>query len=408
MKRRVVITGVGLIGAGGMSVSEFWSNLEKGKSSIEKITKCNTSRLNVKYGGQIKDQLPAGKFNSRFISKCDDFSIYSLYAVDEALKDAKLNTKDIDKDRIGVYVGNSSGGWHGAEIGLNSLHNEGVEAVSPYLASNWFPAAPQGHITIYFGLKGYSKTVIGDMAGSNIAIGNAFRIIQNGKADYMIAGGSENLMVAWALMFYQTNGILSYEDTDPELVYQPFGEKRSGLVLSEGAAFVVLESLESAKARNADIYCEVAGYGLTNDGYDYIAGSSDGEQYARCVRIAVKDSIPDLVFLNGAAHEREDNSEVNGVNTAFKKEIEKVRFTCPKAFYGHCYGASSSMDVITACYSMKHNRIIKTGNVVNLADNINFNMVTKENISSRVDTALIIAKGLGGINSGIFLNKNVY
>jgi 3-oxoacyl-(acyl-carrier-protein) synthase len=407
MKRRVVITGIGLVGPNAMNTNEFWSNLENGKSSIEKITKCDVSKLDVKYGGQIKYQFPENKFNSRFIHKCDDFSIYSLHTVAEALEDAKLNIKEVDNYRIGIYVGNSSGGWHGAELGLNDLHSKGVEAVNPYLASNWFPAAPQGHLSIYYGIKGYSKTVIGDMAGSNIAIGNAFNIIQNDKADFMIAGGSENLMVAWALIFYQTNKILSFIESDPDIVYQPFGKKRSGLILSEGAAYVILESLESARARNANIYCELVGYGLTNDGYDYLAGDPSGEQYARCIRLATKNNIPDLVFLNGAAHQREDDSEINGVNIAFKESLDKVKFACPKTFFGHSYGAASSMDVVTACLSMKYNKIIKTGNLTDLADNVNFNIITGKNINSTVNNALIMAKGLGGINSGLFLNKDI-
>lgn len=407
MKRRVVISGVGLVGANASNSKMFWNNLINETCSIEEIKKCDVSKLDIKYAGQVETHKLTEKFSSRFIHKCDDFSVYALHAVAEALEDAKLDMGKVDKNRIGVYVANSSGGWRAAEIGLNALHSKGVEGISPYLASNWFPAAPQGHLSIYFGLKGYSKTVSGDMAGSNISIGNAYKVIQSGKADYMIAGGSENVIVTWALMFYGTNGILSSHIGKPEQIYQPFGKKRSGLVLSEGAAFIVLESLESAIARNADIYCEVTGYGLTNDGYNYLAGKTDGEQYARSIQMAVKDRIPDVVFLNGAADTREDNAEIKGVNIAFGSDLDNIKFTCPKAFYGHSYGAAAAMDVITACYSMRHNKVIKMGNVTELADNVNFNMVTQKNQDTLVDSALIMSKGLGGINSGLYLNKYV-
>lgn len=407
MKRRVVISGVGLIGAKANNAKEFWRNIENGICCIEKIKKCDVSKLDIKYAGQVETHKLSNKFSSRFIHKCDDFSVYALHAAGEALEDARLDVGRIDRNRIGVYVGNSSGGWHAAEKGLGDLHSKGVEGVSPYLASNWFPAAPQGHLSIYYGLKGYSKTVSGDMAGSCIAIGNAYNVIQSGKADYMIAGGSENIIVTWALMFYGTNGILSFSEDLPEHIYQPFGKNRSGLILSEGAAFVLLESLESARARNAEIYCEVTGYGLTNDGYDYLSGDPGGEQYARSIQLAAKGRIPDVVFLNGAADTREDNAEVNGVNTAFGAELEKIKFTCPKAFYGHSYGSASAMDVITACYSMRHSKVIKTGNVTELADNVNFDMVTQRNQDCSVESALIMAKGLGGINSCLYLNRDI-
>jgi 3-oxoacyl-(acyl-carrier-protein) synthase len=405
MEKRVVITGLGIVAPDAKDVGSFWQNLKKGHCAIRKISKCDTKALKVRSGGQIDYEFPEEEFNRRFIKKCDDFSIYSLFAVHEALKDAKLDVSSMDSGRIGVYVGNNSGGWRSAQDGLINLHSGGVEAISPYLASNWFPAAPQGHISIYYGIKGYSKTVVGDMASSNIAIGNAYKIVKNGKADVMVAGGTENLMVKWALVFYQTSGILSFSDANPEKVYQPFGRYKSGVTLAEGAAFVVLESLESAQERNAHIYAEVSGFGLTNDGCHYLAGDESGEQYGRAVTLAVNGETPDVVMLNGVAYDREDKAELNAVRKAFGSKANRIKFTCPKAFYGHSYGAAAAMDVVTACMSMKENMIIKSGNFGEMAPESGLDFVTSSNIDKAMNSSLVMSKGLGGINTALFLKK---
>jgi 3-oxoacyl-[acyl-carrier-protein] synthase II len=420
MGHRVVITGLGVVAPGADNTPQFWNNLKQGVSAIEPLSKCECRKpLKVKYGGQVLGLEPRRYFKKRTIKKCDDFSIYSLLAVHEALEDAKLDLETIDRDRIGIYVGNNSGGWNAAETGLKDLHQKGTRFVSPYLASNWFPAAAQGHLSIHFNLRGYSKTIAADMASSNVAIGNAYRILRNGKADYMVAGGAENLMVGWGLLFYQTTTMLSLESTSqPQSLYQPFGRFRSGLVLGEGAAYVIMETLESARQRNVSIYAEVVGSGLSSDGHHYRDGDESGDQYARAVGQALTyqynggdrahhlDEHPiDYISLNGTAVQREDNAEVNGLKRIFGDRLAGISCSCPKAFYGHAFGAAGGMDVITACLSMKHNTIIKTGNVEACADGVALDLVTGNNLHRDVNSSLVINKGLGGINSALYFKS---
>ncbi|MCU0286440.1 MAG: beta-ketoacyl-[acyl-carrier-protein] synthase family protein [Acidobacteria bacterium] len=409
-ERRVVITGIGVVAPQAVNTAEFWTRLQNNTCSIEPIHKCDTRLLKVKYAGQINDvQIQAEQyFGSRYLKKCDDFSVYALLAVREALADAALDIQQIGPGRIGIYVGNNSGGWHAAEKGLKDLHDQGAAYISPFLASNWFPAAPQGHISIYYQMLGYSKTVSADMASSTVAIGKAYKLIKNGTCDFMVAGGTENLVNRWGLLFYQTNTILGLgEAKGPAQSYQPFGKDRSGLVLGEGAAFVILETLTSALERNASIYGEICGFGLTNDGYHYRSADPSGKQYARAVMMAMgKEKRPGYISLNGAAVQNEDYAEVNGLKRAFGTGLAEIPCSCPKAFYGHTYGAAGAMDLVTACLTMKNNIIIKTGFVEEIDPGIELPLVTKTNRECRVKSALIINKGLGGINSALYIKKN--
>lgn len=399
MARRVVITGLGVVAPYSIGVDEFMNHLESGDVLYDEIKDKKITDLDIYYGGQIKYSLPDEYFGKRFLQKCDDFSIYALHAVKEAIGDAKLNLKQTDRDRIGIYVGNSAGGWKSAEEGLYQLHFNGSKAISPYLASNWFPAAPQGHASIFFGLKGPSKTVTADMASSLVAIGNAYKLIKDGNADYMLAGGTEGLFSSWGLMFYKSSGMLQIIK-ESKIPYQPFSGNSRGMVLAEGAAFLLLEELESAKKRGVQIYGEITGYGLTNDGNI----KNSARQYARCIELAREEKIPDVVFLNGSAVKNEDLIEIKGIHKAFNKEINNIKFTCPKAFYGHAYGAAGAMDTVIACKSMKKGLVLKTG--LNTPEkNINFNLICKENDYEDIKRSLIVSRGIGGINASISISN---
>jgi 3-oxoacyl-[acyl-carrier-protein] synthase II len=406
--RKVVITGLGIIAPGANDKNEFWDNLVKGKNNVDIIKKTNVDCLRIKVGGEVSSDFdPERQFAKRFLKKCDDFSIYSLSAVKQALDDACLDIGKIDPFKIGIYIGNNYGGLKESQIGLTALYKEGREFVSPYLASNWFPAAPQGHVSIQFGIKGHSKTAVADMASSNIAIGNAYKLIVNGTVDYMIAGGTEAPLTTWGIIFYEKSGKFSFKSEDTWKIYQPFGKDRDGLVLAEGAAYLVLETMETAVERNAHIYGEIAGFGSTNDGVDYLGCDENGIQYARSIAMALDDQkiIPDYVSLNGTALEHEDNSEVNGLNVAFGKDLDDIACSCPKAFYGNTYGASGAMDAVIACLSMESSLVVKTGNVTDKSMNVNFNLVTKNNLEKELKSSLVMSKGLGGINSALLIKK---
>lgn len=382
MPRRVAVTGLGILAPSSASVDAFTENIRKEKVFYQKLKEKVFTDLSVFYGGYIEDMLPDWSFGRRFLKKCDRFSHYALHAVKGALQDARLDISQIDAERIGIYVGNSAGGWNSAAEGLYQLHTTGAKTVSPYLASNWFPAAPQGHISIFYGIRGAGKTVTADMASSHIAIGNAYRLIQDGNADYMLAGGVENLFVPWGMIFYQSSGRLytGNRQTEP---YQPFHDRSCGLVLAEGAAFLVLEELETAKKRGVHIYAEITGYGVTNDG----AGKNPAAEYARCMRIAADGKTPDVIFLNGCANKKEDQIELESVYQAFSHKSDRPVLTCPKKYYGHAYAAAGAMDAVVAC------KVIQNG------------MFYGAQKGKAVSACLLEAKSSWGVNASLAFER---
>jgi 3-oxoacyl-(acyl-carrier-protein) synthase len=284
MERRVVITGIGVVAPQAPNAGEFWDRLKNNVGTIEAIYKCDTRLLKVKYAGQVNNgQLqPEQYFNARYLKKCDDFSVYALLAVREALTDAALDIGRIGPERIGIYVGNNSGGWHAAEKGLKDLHDQGTAYISPFLASNWFPAAPQGHISIYYQMMGYSKTVAADMASAAIAIGNAYKLVKNGTCDFMVAGGTENLVVAWGLLFYQTSAILGFRVKWSAEAYTTVQANR-GSSPWKGPLYT-----ETWHRPGNNAYMGNLGFGLTNDGYR--PGCRLSEASMPTVLMAVKKS----------------------------------------------------------------------------------------------------------------------
>lgn len=408
MDRRVVITGLGAIAPRANNVNELWDNLLNGKNGISLISKCSLENLSVKVGGEIEEDLDTSSLeNTRFLRKCDNFSKYAAIAASEAIDDSRMEINNVDKRKMGIFIGNNSGGWFNAEKGLKDLYSNGSGGISPYLASNWFPAAPQGVLSILFGIKGYSKTIAADMASSNVAIGQAFNCIKSGKIDFALAGGTESLINNWGLLFYNSSGILS-QKADIEKAFLPYSSKRSGLVPADGAACLILETYESAIKRGATIYAEISNCAQTNDGYDYINSNCDGHEYSRCIEIVLhnKTRQPDYISLNGTGIKNEEDSEVNGLKKYFSSKINNSNISCPKAFYGNTFGAAAAMDVIIACLSMKNNIIIKMGNVEELDpvyEELDF--VIGKNKTKEINSSLVLSKGLGGFNSAISLSR---
>ncbi|MBD3241498.1 MAG: hypothetical protein GF331_12990 [Chitinivibrionales bacterium] len=403
---RIVITGLGIVAPGANTVDQFWNNLTEGVNCISPISKCHVDSIPVKAAGQVDLSMKGLGIDRRLLKKCDDFSKYCLYSVGAALEDAGISTNQIEPHRIGIYVGNNYGGCGQSEEGIRTLYTEGSEFVSPYLATNWFPAAPQGHCSLHFTIKGFSKTVVADMASSTVAIANAAKVIRDGKAAYMIAGGAEAPISTWGLVFYEKSHVLSRETEVSENTYLPFDKKRSGLVLAEGAAFVVLESYESASKRNAHIYAELTGYGITNDGVGAMDNDSSGKLHARAITSARSSSrLPDYVCLNGTAVEALDTAEARGVKTAFGGDAESVTCSAPKAFIGNSYGAAGAMDVITTIKSLQTGCIVRTGNTRDLADDIGLDVVLGENREKSIEEAMVVSHGIGGHNAALSLKK---
>lgn len=406
---KIAVTGIGVVAPSGVGRRQFWANIKAGRSFVKKITRFDASKYPARIAGQIDDLEKHSIFSERLLRKIDTFSHMALIASELALQDAGLDIKTEDPNQVGIFLGNAIGGWLYAETELRDLYLEGREGVSPYMASAWFPAAPQGQVSIYYGIKGFSKTVVADRASSLMAIGYARKILAKNKLDLILSGGMEAPVTPYALLCCNTYGALSTDNEHPQEAYRPFDKKRSGFVIAEGAGIMTLENIERAQKRNAPICAYISGYGTSCDGRDRIECDTDGKQLARAIRIALDDagiteSEIDYISLDGFAVDIWDESEVAAIKSVFGKRAGEIPVSCPKSMYGNLLGASGAVDVITTILAMEHNLVPPTINLENPSPN-GLNYIRGQARESRINKALIISRGRGGINSVLVVEK---
>ncbi|MBM3244147.1 MAG: beta-ketoacyl-[acyl-carrier-protein] synthase family protein, partial [Candidatus Omnitrophica bacterium] len=345
----------------------------------------------------------------RLMKKIDTFSHMALIASEMSLQDSGIDIKNEDPSLVGIFLGNAIGGWLYAETELRDLYIEGREGVSPYMASAWFPAAPQGQVSIYYGIKGFSKTVVADRASSLMALGYARKVLAKNKLNMILAGGMEAPVTPYALLCCNTYGALSKNNNNPQASYRPFDKDRSGCVIGEGAAVVVMESLQRAKARKANILAFISGYATTCDGVDRIECASDGEELARAIKEALEDakltpSDINYISLDGLAVGLWDNSEIEAIKNIFKDNLKNIPVSCPKSMFGNLLGASGAVDLVTVILAMENNLIPPTINLDNPAIG-GVDYVIKSPREHKVDRALVISRGRGGINAVLVVEK---
>jgi 3-oxoacyl-(acyl-carrier-protein) synthase len=347
--------------------------------------------------------------SERLLKKIDAFSHMALVASELALQEAGIDNKKEDPDRVGIFLGNAIGGWLYAETELRDLYIEGRQGVSPYMASAWFPAAPQGQVSIYYGIKGFSKTVVADRAGSLMAVGYARKTLLKEKLDLILAGGMEAPVTPYALLCCNTYGGLCTENSDPAAAYRPFDRSRAGFVVGEGAAIMVMEDLERARDRGAALMGKITGYGTSCDGVDRINPDRSGRQLARAVKNALDEAgaAPediDYISLDGMADDVWDYGEADAIKMVFGERAGDVPVSCPKSMFGNLLGASGALDVIIALLAMEHSLIPPTLNLRD-PDPVWLNYVKDKALERRVDKALVISRGRGGINSALVVEK---
>ena len=408
--RRVVITGLGIVAPSGIGKATFWDAMKTGASFVTPISKFDASLYPSRIAGEVKELKIPNSFSKRLLKKLDRFSHLALVAADLALKDGKVELADENLNRVGVFVGNALGGWQYAETELRDLYVEGLEGVSPYQATAWFPAAPQGQISIYYGIKGYSKTVISDRASSLMALGYAVRTIKKGNADLILAGGTEAPVTPYALLCCNTNGSLSTRNEEASSAYRPFDGTRDGFVVGEGAGIVVLEEMGHAIERGAYIYGEIVGYSTNCDGYHRIDFDPEGDQLARAIKTALHESgLPsrevDYICADGDATERGDRSETKAVKKVFGKEAYKIPISAPKSMTGNLLGASGAVDLITTLLSMEHGYVLPTINFREKDPECDLDYVPLKSRAHQIKTSLINSRGRGGINTVLVVQK---
>lgn len=406
---KIAITGIGVVAPSGIGKRQFWANIKAGRSFIKKITRFDASKYPSHIAGQIDELEKYSHIPERLLKKIDAFSHMALIASELALQDAGIEIRNEDPNLIGIFLGNALGGWLYAETELRDMYIEGRQGVSPYMASAWFPAAPQGQVSIYYGIKGFSKTIVADRASSLEAIGYANKTLGKGKLNMILAGGMEAPVTPYALLCCNTYGGLSTDNEHPENAYRPFDKEKSGFVIGEGAGIMVLESAKRAKKRNAYIMATISGYASTCDGVNRINPEPQGKELMRTIKLALERAKTnpeeiDFISLDGLALDLWDNSEVTAIKEVFGVKAKAIPASCPKSMFGNLLGASGALDTITTVLAMEHNIIPPTINLDNPSPN-GLNYITKEAREHKINKALIISRGRGGINVVLIVEK---
>jgi len=418
---RIVITGMGLISPYGVGSDTLWHKLMSGETGLKVLTSFDTSHIQCRVGGQLTDFLPQDYLNRRLVHKLDRFSVLGLVSIQQALQGAGLllddgkpvwNQWEQEGNRVGITVGNNLAGWEIGDRELRHLWQQGPREVSPYLATAWFPASLQGNVSIQLGIKGIGRTFLSDRASGAHAIIHAANCLSRGRADIMLAGGSEAPFTPFATLAYETSGLMSTQaDTYSTAAYRPFDRNHNGLVAAEGAAFFVLERAEDAVKRGATILGELGGWASTHDGYDFVQPAPDGERYAAAMtqamqRTGVNAKDIDCVFAAGSAVPSEDVSETRAIHLALGNAAKRVPVSTPKSAFGNLFGAATPVDMGIALLAMQQQIIPPTLHFDQPAQDCDLDYVPRTPRSvDRLDTCLLNARGIGGTNASLLLRR---
>lgn len=406
---KIAVTGIGVVAPSGIGKRQLWANVKSGRAFIKNITRFDASKYPSHIAGQIDELEKYSHVSERLLKKIDAFSHMALVAAELSLQDAGIDIKKEDPNLVGIFLGNAIGGWLYAETELRDLYIEGREGVSPYMASAWFPAAPQGQVSIYYGIKGFSKTIVADRASSSMAIGYARKTLSKNRLDMILAGGMEAPVTPYALLCCNTYGGLSTDNAHPESAYKPFDKKRSGFVIGEGAGIVVMEGIERARERHANILAFISGYGSNCDGVDRINPDSSGKYLAKAINTALLDAEVnaqeiDYISLDGLAIDIWDRSEIQAIRSVFGKRASDIPLSCPKSMFGNLLGASGALDLIITIMAMENNLVPPTINLEN-PDLNGLTYVMGQAKEHKINKALVISRGRGGINSVLVVEK---
>jgi 3-oxoacyl-[acyl-carrier-protein] synthase II len=410
--RRVVITGIGVVSPIGNNVNDFWQNLVAGKSGIDTISSFDPDKygLTVKIAAEVKNFNPEDYFDKKDAQKFSDFIKFAYAAAMEAMKDADLENANIDKDRVGVIVGTGIGGLKDIEEQHDILNEKGARRVSPFFIPYGIANMASGIIAIKYGFRGPNYCVVSACATGNHSIGDAFRIIQRGDADIMIAGGTESAITPLGIAGFASMKALSTRNDEPQKASRPFDKDRDGFVMGEGAGILILEEYEHAKKRGAKIYAEIKGYAATDDAFHVTAPCSDGEGAAMCMRLALKDASlnpEDIDYINahGTSTPLNDKIETLAIKKVFKDHAYKLKISSNKSMIGHLLGAASAVEAVASVKTIETGIIPPTINLENPDPECDLDYVPNKAIQYDVRNVLSNSFGFGGTNACIILSK---
>ncbi|SCP98100.1 beta-ketoacyl-ACP synthase II [Anaerobium acetethylicum] len=407
--KRVVVTGMGAITPIGLNVDEFWGSVKEQKIGFREITRFDITEYKAKLAAEVVGFDPKNFMDFKAAKRMELFCQFGVAAAKEAIENAGLDIEKEDPYRVGTAVGSGIGSLQAMEREHTKLLEKGPARVNPLLVPMMISNMAAGNVSIQFGLKGKSINVVTACATGTNSIGEAYRSIQCGDADVMVAGGTEASITPIGVSGFTALTALS-TSTDPARCSIPFDKERSGFVMGEGAGVVVLESLEHAKARGANILVEIVGYGTTSDAYHITSPAEDGEGAARAMMNAVKEAgaaPEDIMYINahGTSTHHNDLFETRAIKKAFGDHAYKMKVNSTKSMIGHLLGAAGAVEFITCVKSIQEGYIHATAGYKVKDEEIDLDYVTGEGVAMDIEYALSNSLGFGGHNASILVKK---
>ena len=406
--RRVVVTGMGAITPIGNSVEEFWNGIKEGKTGFGPITYFDTADYRCKLAAEVKDFDPAQYMDKKSARRMEQFCQFAVAAAGQAITDAGLTMEQEDPYMVGCSVGSGIGSLQAMEREYDRLKEKGPGRVGPMLVPLMISNMAAGNVSIAYGLKGKSLNVVTACATGTHSIGEAFRTIQYGDADVMIAGGTESSITPIGIAGFSALTALSFSE-DPERASIPFDKERNGFVMGEGSAIVVLEELEHAKRRGAKIYAELTGYGCSSDAYHITSPAEDGSGAATAMLNALKDGgvePEELTYINahGTSTHHNDLFETRAIKLAFGEHAYDMKINSTKSMVGHLLGAAGAVEFVTCVKEIQEGYIHRTVGLRETEEELDLNYC-RDSYKEEVPYALTNSLGFGGHNASLLLKK---
>lgn len=410
MNRRVVVTGMGIVSPVGSGLDKFWNNLLAGHNAIDRVGLFDVSEYASQMDAEVRDFDPAGIIDAKELNRLDRFVQFALVAAHGAVTDAKLDVAAVDAERFGVIMGSGIGGIATFEAQHEVLRTKGPKRVSPFLVPMMIGNMASGNVSIHFGAKGINYVTTTACASANHAIGESMHAIRRGDADLILCGGAEAAITPLTYAGFTSMKAFSRRNDDPKTACRPFNGDRDGFVIGEGAAVLLIESEEHARARGARIYCELAGYGATADANHITAPAPEGEGAQRAIRMALKSAglAPtdiDYVNAHGTSTPLNDKFEVQAIKGVFGKHAYDLKVSSTKSMHGHLLGAAAAVEAVATVKAIHEGRVPPTINQITPDPELDLNFVPEKAVEATVRAAISNSLGFGGHNAVVCFKK---
>jgi 3-oxoacyl-[acyl-carrier-protein] synthase II len=410
LNRRVVVTGVGLITPLGIGVDETWDGLCTGKSGVGEITKFNAENYPVRIAAEVKGFNNADWLPTKEAKRTELFIAYAIAASRMAMEDSGLKVTEANAQRVGVITGCGLGGLQIMERTINLVSDKGPRRVSPFFIPMMIGNMAPGMISIHFGAKGPNASLATACAAGTHAVGDSFKLVQSGVVDAMITGGVESVVTQTCIAGFNAMKALSTRNEDPEKASRPFDKDRDGFVVGEGCGIMIIESLEHALDRGADIYAEIAGYGMSGDGHHLTAPPPDGDGAVRCMQAAIDDAgvtYKDVDYINahGTSTPLNDLYETRAIKTVFQDKAYSIPVSSTKSMTGHLLGGAGGIETVFTALSLHHGIIPPTINYETADNECDLDYVPNVAREQKINYAMTNSFGFGGTNATLLLKS---